>query len=324
MAEFRAACGSSRRKSTSCSSARNASASRRCASSIAEGGVPPALAARIASLEALNAALDIAELASRPPRERCRGRARLLRGRHPHRARLAACAASSSSPSTVPGRPLPAAACATAALRMQRRLTERVLARKDRGTRAGARQRLGGGRGRGPRALAAHTRGYARRRRERLRHAYGGRGVGAQARELKRPPHERQTCRPAGQADARPPRPEHLERRESVHRLDGRGPVRAGTARSGAVPGASCCARSSSIDIAFTSVLKRAIRTLWIMLDEMDRMWLPVERSWRLNERHYGALQGLNKAQTVAQARRGAGEDLAPQLRHSAAAARRG
>ena len=53
-------------------------------------------------------------------------------------------------------------------------------------------------------------------------------------------------------------------------------------------------------DIAFTSVLKRAIRTLWIMLDEMDRMWVPVERSWRLNERHYGALQGLDKAQTVA------------------------
>ena len=55
------------------------------------------------------------------------------------------------------------------------------------------------------------------------------------------------------------------------------------------------------IDIAFTSLLKRAIRTLWIMLDEMDRMWIPVERSWRLNERHYGALQGLNKAQTIAQ-----------------------
>ena len=54
-------------------------------------------------------------------------------------------------------------------------------------------------------------------------------------------------------------------------------------------------------DVAFTSVLKRAIRTLWIMLDETDRMWIPVERSWRLNERHYGALQGLNKAQTVAQ-----------------------
>jgi 2,3-bisphosphoglycerate-dependent phosphoglycerate mutase len=54
-----------------------------------------------------------------------------------------------------------------------------------------------------------------------------------------------------------------------------------------------------SVDIAFTSVLKRAIRTLWLMLDEMDRMWIPVETSWRLNERHYGALQGLNKAQTV-------------------------
>ncbi len=54
------------------------------------------------------------------------------------------------------------------------------------------------------------------------------------------------------------------------------------------------------IDRAFTSVLKRAIRTLWIVLDEMDQMWVPVERSWRLNERHYGALQGLDKAETAA------------------------
>jgi 2,3-bisphosphoglycerate-dependent phosphoglycerate mutase len=53
-------------------------------------------------------------------------------------------------------------------------------------------------------------------------------------------------------------------------------------------------------DLAFTSVLKRAIRTLWIALDELDQMWLPVEKSWRLNERHYGALQGLNKAETAA------------------------
>ncbi len=53
-------------------------------------------------------------------------------------------------------------------------------------------------------------------------------------------------------------------------------------------------------DIAYTSVLKRAIRTLWIMLDEMDRMWIPVIRDWRLNERHYGALQGLNKGETAA------------------------
>jgi len=52
-------------------------------------------------------------------------------------------------------------------------------------------------------------------------------------------------------------------------------------------------------DMAYTSVLKRAIRTLWIILDGMDLMWIPVERNWRLNERHYGALQGLNKAETV-------------------------
>jgi 2,3-bisphosphoglycerate-dependent phosphoglycerate mutase len=53
-------------------------------------------------------------------------------------------------------------------------------------------------------------------------------------------------------------------------------------------------------DIAYTSVLKRAIRTLWLVLDGMDLMWIPVIRSWRLNERHYGALQGLNKAETAA------------------------
>jgi 2,3-bisphosphoglycerate-dependent phosphoglycerate mutase len=52
-------------------------------------------------------------------------------------------------------------------------------------------------------------------------------------------------------------------------------------------------------DVAFTSVLKRAIRTLWIVQDERDRMWVPVHRSWQLNERHYGALQGLNKAETA-------------------------
>ncbi len=54
-----------------------------------------------------------------------------------------------------------------------------------------------------------------------------------------------------------------------------------------------------SFDVAFTSVLKRAIRTLWIVLDELDLMWIPVHVSWRLNERHYGALQGLNKAETT-------------------------
>ncbi|MDH3495894.1 MAG: 2,3-diphosphoglycerate-dependent phosphoglycerate mutase [Gemmatimonadota bacterium] len=55
-----------------------------------------------------------------------------------------------------------------------------------------------------------------------------------------------------------------------------------------------------TFDLAYTSVLKRAIKTLWIVLEDMDLMWIPVHRSWRLNERHYGALQGLNKAETAA------------------------
>ena len=55
-----------------------------------------------------------------------------------------------------------------------------------------------------------------------------------------------------------------------------------------------------AFDLAFTSVLSRAIKTLWLALEEMDRMWIPVHLSWRLNERHYGALQGLNKAETAA------------------------
>lgn len=60
-------------------------------------------------------------------------------------------------------------------------------------------------------------------------------------------------------------------------------------------------AEGFNFDLAYTSVLKRAIRTCNLVLDEMDLMWIPVERSWRLNERHYGALQGLDKAQTAAQ-----------------------
>jgi 2,3-bisphosphoglycerate-dependent phosphoglycerate mutase len=59
-------------------------------------------------------------------------------------------------------------------------------------------------------------------------------------------------------------------------------------------------AQGFAFDVAFTSVLKRAIRTLWITLEEMDRMWIPIHNSWRLNERHYGALQGLNKSETAA------------------------
>lgn len=52
-------------------------------------------------------------------------------------------------------------------------------------------------------------------------------------------------------------------------------------------------------DLAYTSLLKRAIRTLWLVLDKMDLMWIPVQRNWRLNERHYGALQGLDKSETA-------------------------
>src|SRR5262245_13798118 len=59
-------------------------------------------------------------------------------------------------------------------------------------------------------------------------------------------------------------------------------------------------AEGFAFDQAFTSVLKRAIRTLWIALDELDQMWLPVTKDWRLNERHYGNLQGLNKAEMAA------------------------
>lgn len=59
-------------------------------------------------------------------------------------------------------------------------------------------------------------------------------------------------------------------------------------------------ANGFEFDIAYTSLLKRAIRTLWIVLEQMDLLWIPVEKSWRLNERHYGALQGLNKAETAA------------------------
>jgi 2,3-bisphosphoglycerate-dependent phosphoglycerate mutase len=65
--------------------------------------------------------------------------------------------------------------------------------------------------------------------------------------------------------------------------------------------GALLKAEGFTFDLAYTSVLKRAIRTLWIVLDELDLMWIPIENSWRLNERHYGALQGLNKAEMAAQ-----------------------
>jgi len=64
--------------------------------------------------------------------------------------------------------------------------------------------------------------------------------------------------------------------------------------------GVTLKAEGYSFDVAYTSLLKRAIRTLWMTLDELDQIWIPVHRNWRLNERHYGALQGLNKSETAA------------------------
>ena len=75
-------------------------------------------------------------------------------------------------------------------------------------------------------------------------------------------------------------------------------PTRAATRRAAA--GRLLKQEGFGFDLAYTSVLKRAIRTCWIALDELDQLWIPVQRSWRLNERHYGALQGLNKAETAA------------------------
>src|SRR5258706_9973607 len=70
--------------------------------------------------------------------------------------------------------------------------------------------------------------------------------------------------------------------------------------REAQVAGEQLVKEGFAFDVAFTSVLKRAVKTLWVVLEEMDRMWIPVHHSWRLNERHYGALQGLNKAETAA------------------------
>ncbi|MGF1529991.1 MAG: 2,3-diphosphoglycerate-dependent phosphoglycerate mutase [Puniceicoccaceae bacterium] len=73
------------------------------------------------------------------------------------------------------------------------------------------------------------------------------------------------------------------------------------TGREQALKGGQCLKDEGfAFDLAYTSVLKRAIRTLWIVLDQLDQMWIPVLRDWRLNERHYGDLQGLNKAETAA------------------------
>jgi 2,3-bisphosphoglycerate-dependent phosphoglycerate mutase len=91
-----------------------------------------------------------------------------------------------------------------------------------------------------------------------------------------------------------------VEQRKPLHGLGGCRPFGKRAFRKPKSAGELLKAEGFKFDKAYTSVLKRAIRTLWITLDELDQMWIPVERSWRLNERHYGGLTGLNKAETAA------------------------
>ncbi len=95
-------------------------------------------------------------------------------------------------------------------------------------------------------------------------------------------------------------RRKHLEHGKPFHRLDRCGPIWKRVSWKLTRRGRALKEGGYDFDLCYTSVLKRAIRTLWIALDEMDRMYLPVINSWRLNERHYGALQGLNKAEMAA------------------------
>ncbi len=121
-----------------------------------------------------------------------------------------------------------------------------------------------------------------------------------------------------------PPRPVGLESGEPLHRLVGRRPDAAGRGGGEAGGRAARRAGASISTSAFTSLQTRAIKTLHIVLEAMGRLWLPEEKHWRLNERHYGGLTGLDKAEMAAKHRRGAGEDLAPLVRHPAAGARAG
>ena len=120
-----------------------------------------------------------------------------------------------------------------------------------------------------------------------------------------------------------PSRRKHLEPGEPVHRLDRRRSERQGP-RGGAARRAGCCATEGyAFDIAYTSVLKRAIRTCWIALDELDLLWIPVEQALAPERAPLRRAAGPEQGGDRGQARRGADQDLAAQLRHSAAAARR-
>ena len=151
-------------------------------------------------------------------------------------------------------------------------------------------------------------------------------GCGARGWSSAGAPAERQRCVLDSRHDLHPgpapPRRERLERQEPLHRLGRRRPdrqgPRRGRARRRAAQGAGVLP-----DVVHTSLLRRAITTANLALDEADRHWIPVRRDWRLNERHYGALQGKDKKADPGGVRRGAVHALAPLVRHPAAADRR-
>ena len=90
-----------------------------------------------------------------------------------------------------------------------------------------------------------------------------------------------------------------MEPGKPLHRLAGRAAFAPGLVEA-AEAGRRLCAAGYGFDLAYTSVLRRAIKTLWVVLEELDLMWIPIEHRWQLNERHYGALTGLDKAETAA------------------------
>ena len=119
-----------------------------------------------------------------------------------------------------------------------------------------------------------------------------------------------------------PPRRKHVEPAQPVHRLARRAAEREGPGRGRRRRAHDGRGRACASTSAHTSVLARAVVTHHLALEEMGQVWLPVQRHWRLNERHYGALQGLDKKETDRAPRRRADEAVAAQLRRAAAAGR--
>ncbi|HXV85029.1 MAG TPA: 2,3-bisphosphoglycerate-dependent phosphoglycerate mutase [Candidatus Binatia bacterium] len=104
-----------------------------------------------------------------------------------------------------------------------------------------------------------------------------------------------------------------MEQREPLHRMDGCGLSERGVEEA-LLAGRVLADKGYIFDVAYTSLLRRAIKTLWIVLEEMNLMWIPVHRSWRLNERHYGCASRTEQSRNSRAVWQGAGYDLAPKL----------